>query len=83
MGISLRRVETFVTVAEHKNVSAAARTLNLSQPAVTKSVRELGRHYGVELVHRTVDGIELTRYGESFYRRAKLVLSELIFFNLK
>ncbi len=77
MGISLRRIETFVTVAEHKNVSAAARTLNLSQPAVTKSVRELERHYGVELVHRTVDGIELTRYGESFYRRAKLVLSEL------
>jgi len=77
MGISLRRIETFVTVAEHKNVSAAARTLNLSQPAVTKSVRELERHYGVELVHRTVAGVELTRYGESFYRRAKLVLSEL------
>ena len=77
MGISLRRIETFVTVAEHKNVSAAARTLNLSQPAVTKSVRELERHYGGELVHRTVAGVELTRYGESFYRRAKLVLSEL------
>ena len=77
MGISLRRIEIFVTVVEHRNVSAAARTLNLSQPAVTKSVRELERHYGVELVHRTVDGIELTRYGKSFYRRAKLVLSEL------
>ena len=77
MGISLRRIETFVMVAEHRNVSAAARTLNLSQPAVTKSVRELERHYGVELVHRTSDGVDLTQYGERFYRRAKLILSEL------
>ena len=64
-------------VAEHKNVSAAARALNLSQPAVTKSIRQLERHYGVELIRRAAGGVELTRYGESFYRHGKLALSEL------
>lgn len=77
MSISLRRIEIFVMVAEHKNVSAAARALNLSQPAVTKSIRQLERHYGVELIRRAAGGVELTRYGESFYRRGKLALSEL------
>ena len=48
----------------------AADALALSQPAVSKKLRELEDMLGVELLNRHRKGVELTRFGELFLRHA-------------
>ncbi|MDN8615456.1 LysR substrate-binding domain-containing protein [Variovorax ginsengisoli] len=67
----------FVAVAEQMSIRGAARTLGLSQPAVTKIVRELEREVGAPLVERSVKGVSLTPYGEAFAPRARLLLADM------
>ncbi|MBO9513385.1 MAG: LysR family transcriptional regulator [Variovorax sp.] len=67
----------FVAVAEHASIRGAARVLGISQPAVTKIVRELERALGAPLVERSVKGVRLTPYGEAFAPRARLLLADM------
>jgi DNA-binding transcriptional LysR family regulator len=67
----------FVAVAEQMSIRGAARILGISQPAVTKIVRELERAVGAPLVARSVKGVELTTYGEAFAPRARLLLADM------
>lgn len=67
----------FVAVAEQSSIRGAARALGISQPAVTKIVRELERALGAPLVERSVKGVQLTTYGELFAPRARLLLADM------
>lgn len=67
----------FMAVASHLSVSRAARTLNLTQSAVSKSIKTLQDRLGVDLIERTPHGIRLTSYGEAFARRGRRIESEL------
>lgn len=67
----------FVAVVEQMSIRGAARTLGISQPAVTKIVRELEREVGAPLVERSVKGVSLTTYGEAFAPRARLLLADM------
>ena len=67
----------FVAVVEQMSIRGAARTLGLSQPAVTKIVRELEREVGAPLVERSVKGVRLTQFGEAFAPRARLLLEDM------
>jgi len=67
----------FIAIAECGSLGAAARRLGLSQPALSKSLRALEAELQVPLVHRTAHGARLTRYGRSFYARARAAQSEL------
>ena len=67
----------FVAVVEQLSIRGAARALGISQPAVTKIVRELEREMGVPLVERSVKGVRLTPYGEAFAPRARLLLADM------
>lgn len=64
-------------VARHKSVVKAAGFLNISQPAVTKTIRELEDTLGVALVERDGRGIRITRYGEAFLRHAGAAVAAL------
>lgn len=70
------QLNAFLAVAEHGSIRAAARTLFLSQPAVTRTVRELEASLEVPLVVRGPSGIELTEYGKAFRVRARLLVEE-------
>ncbi|OZI44874.1 LysR family transcriptional regulator [Bordetella genomosp. 5] len=74
--MNLRQLRAFVLIAEHGSIRAAARALFITQPAATRSLRELEASVGAELVQRSVRGIELTPYGEALYKRAVLMLQE-------
>ena len=74
--MNLRQLRTFVLIAEHRSIRAAARALFVTQPAATRSLRELEQSVGAELVRRSARGVELTTYGEALYRRAVLILQE-------
>ena len=77
MDENFSRLRALVTVAENRSVAGAARKLNLSQPAVTKSIRTLESKLGLTLFDRTPDGMIPTVYGETLIRRSKLAFAEL------
>lgn len=59
-----RRLLTFHAVARAGSFSAAARELNLTQPAVSQQVAALERELGARLLHRGPGGLTLTAAGE-------------------
>ncbi|MGE8064161.1 LysR family transcriptional regulator [Pseudomonas sp. NPDC089569] len=75
--MKIAQLQVFVTVAEEKSLRAAARCLNLTQPAVTRSVQELESDLGVVLMTRNVQGIELTEYGIALQTRAHQILEDV------
>lgn len=68
---------SFIAAANQKSFSKAAQISNLSQPALSKHIRNLENNLGIELFHRTSIGIELTEAGDRFYTRITPVLTEL------
>ncbi|WP_454693178.1 LysR substrate-binding domain-containing protein [Achromobacter aegrifaciens] len=74
--MNLRQLRAFTLIAEHGSIRAAARALSVTQPAATRSLRELEQSVGVELVRRSVKGVELTTYGEALYKRAIVIMQE-------
>ncbi|OZV62240.1 LysR family transcriptional regulator [Brucella melitensis] len=75
--IKFRHLHTFVEVARQKSVVKASEILNISQPAVTKTMRELEEILGVPVLERDGRGIRITRYGEVFLRHAGTALTAL------
>ncbi|WP_322049241.1 LysR family transcriptional regulator [Paraburkholderia sp. J67] len=71
------QLQMLVAIAEHGTLMAAADALNVSQPAVTKSIKELEARLGVQLLERSGAGVRLTRYGETLLRRARAVVAEI------
>lgn len=68
MNVSFEYYKVFYHVARLGGITLAARALFLSQPAVSKSVRQLERLLGCELFFRTHTGMELTPEGEALYQ---------------
>lgn len=68
--LKFRHLQALVEVARQKSVGKAAQALNVSQPAITKTVRELEEVLGAALLERDGRGIRLTRTGELFLRHA-------------
>ncbi|WP_119388502.1 pca operon transcription factor PcaQ [Taklimakanibacter lacteus] len=75
--IKIRHLQTFVEVAKHRSVMRAADRLHVSQPAVTKTIRELEEALGVRVLERDGRGMRVTRHGEVFLRHAGASLSAL------
>lgn len=73
--LKLRHLETFMQVARLGSVSRAAESLNLTQPAVTRTIRELEAICGRPLFARDGRGIRITPHGEVFQRHASRSLS--------
>ncbi|RFB75712.1 LysR family transcriptional regulator [Methylovirgula sp. 4M-Z18] len=69
-------MEAFVLVVETGSFSAAARRLNVGQPAVSKSIAQLEAWLGVTLLVRSTRGLTTTEAGLSFYERARRSIEE-------
>jgi DNA-binding transcriptional LysR family regulator len=69
-------METFVCVVESGSFSAAARLLNVGQPAVSKTVALLEERLSVRLLLRSTRGLMATEAGQAFYARAKRAIEE-------
>ncbi|RRE84948.1 LysR family transcriptional regulator [Klebsiella pneumoniae] len=75
--IRLRHLHTFVAVAQQGTLGRAAETLNLSQPALSKTLNELEQLTGTRLFERGRLGAQLTMVGEQFLTHAVKVLDAL------
>jgi DNA-binding transcriptional LysR family regulator len=71
----LRQLRTFVALAEELSFTRAAERLFVGQQAVSKSVRQLERELGVELVERTTHDVRLTAAGAALLEAGRPVLA--------
>lgn len=69
-------MEAFVLVVDTGSFSAAARRLNLGQPAVSKIVAQLEDRLGVKLLVRNTRGLTATEAGLNYYDRARRSIEE-------
>lgn len=72
--MELRHLRYFVTVAEEQNVTRAAARLHVSQPPLSRQIRDLEDELGVALLERSGKSVKLTEAGRVFMLEAKAVL---------
>ncbi len=72
--MELRHLRYFVAVGEAQNMSRAALKLHISQPALSKQVRDLEDELGFSLLERTAKSARLTDAGRVFLDEARAVL---------
>jgi len=72
--MELRHLRYFVAVAEAENVSKAALKLHVSQPGISRQIRDLEDEIGFQLFERSAKSIKLTSAGKSFLTEARAVL---------
>lgn len=75
--MKLIALKALVAAVEDGSLRSAARRIQLSQPALTKMVRELEQELGAPLLTRTTQGVSPTPQGQILYERAKKVSKEL------
>jgi DNA-binding transcriptional LysR family regulator len=71
------QLAALVSAAECGSLRQAATKMRLSQPALSRSIRELEIETGVKLLERTALGVKATVYGEALILRSKIVATEL------
>lgn len=69
--IDLEQYKVFVIVADEKNITRASEKLHISQPAVSKHIKNLENNLQIKLFNRTNYGIELTIEGNKIYNEIK------------
>lgn len=72
--IKFHQIRAFVEVAREGSIRGASRALAVSQPALTKAIKELEEGLSAQLFVRRSQGVALTDNGESFYQHASLIL---------
>jgi len=75
--LNLNQLKVFCEVVERKGFTRAAEALYLTQPAVSRQVQELERHYGVELFEQIGKRIYPTEAGNTLYSYAKDIFHTL------
>jgi DNA-binding transcriptional LysR family regulator len=75
--IDSRRLQYFLAVYDHGSLGRAAAALDLTQPALSKTIHQLERELNVKLFDRTPKGLVPTVYGDTLSLHARAVDSEL------
>jgi DNA-binding transcriptional LysR family regulator len=73
--MELRLLSYFVAVAEEKHFGRAAARLHMTQPPLSRAIKQLEADLGAELLHRSPLGVELTAAGAALYDEARTLLA--------
>lgn len=74
--MTLQQLKYIITIAEKASLTEAAKELYLSQPSLTKSVKELENEMGITILNRTNKGIVISKDGEEFLAYARQVVEQ-------
>ena len=77
MSVDSRHLRAFLAVAEHGGFTAAADVLRISQPALSRTLRQLEAHLGTELFERSTHHVAITAAGEALRPRAAAAIAAL------
>ncbi|MDP6700212.1 MAG: LysR family transcriptional regulator, partial [Candidatus Latescibacteria bacterium] len=72
--MELRHLRYFAMAAEEENISRASARLHISQPAVSRQIKDLEEELGVQLFERLRDGLKLTAAGNRALVHARQIL---------
>ncbi|CAM3469932.1 LysR family transcriptional regulator [Halomonas lysinitropha] len=75
--MELRHLRYFCVVAEELNMTSAAERLHMSQPPLSRQIKQLEREVGAELFERGSRGLRLTPTGQFFHQHAIQILEKL------
>jgi DNA-binding transcriptional LysR family regulator len=75
--MQMRHLECFLAVAEELHFTRAAQRLHLSQPPLSRHIRELEQELGVTLFERTRRSVALTDAGRAYEQRVHSILAQL------
>lgn len=76
-GMNLTELNYFIEVVDARNISIAAKKLYISQPNLSRSIRNLEKKMGHELLLRTPHGVEPTAAGKQFYYYARSIQQQV------
>lgn len=76
----LALMDTFVKIVEVGSFTEAAKSLNTSQPTVSRQLRSLEDLLGMELVRRTTHGMRVTDAGKRYYEYSRALISDMVQF---
>lgn len=71
------QLRALIATAEHGSIRAAARSVYLSQAALTKAIKELEDDMGTALIVRTTHGVQLTESGKALYAHSLAIVAEM------
>ena len=71
-------MSSFIRVVESGSISGAADRLGVAKSAVSRRLKELEEHLGVELFHRTTRKMNLTDTGKTFYHQSVRILDDVL-----
>lgn len=75
--MNLQQMEYFVTIAETRSITLAAKKLYISQPPMSRQIALLEKEIGTELLVRTNRGVALTPAGEILYAKCCDILDSM------
>lgn len=75
--IKFRHIQCFAEIVRHNSLKSAAQHLHLTQPAISKTLKELEEVVGSDLLVRNRGGVSLTKQGEVFLHFAQMSLAAL------
>lgn len=73
----IEAMEMFVAVVEQGSYTRAAESLRVHRPALSKTIQNLEKELGVQLLHRTTRRVNVTPAGDEFYERSVKILADL------
>jgi DNA-binding transcriptional LysR family regulator len=77
MNVTLRQLRVFQAVVQQRNFSRAGDTIGLTQPAISRAIRELEGQLGLQLLNRTTREVDPTEAGRSLAGKLDRLLDEL------
>lgn len=75
--MTLNQIRNVVAIAERGSLRSAARFLGVTQPSITRSIRELEHELGTTLFERKATGMSLTAMGKALVRRGTAIQHEI------
>ena len=75
--LKLRQLEILFAICEQGSMAKAAAQLSISQPAVSKAIKDMEHALGVSLLDRTAQGVELSSYGKILLKWTATVFDDL------